>query len=209
MRTVHARYLEVLAPHLEHIAMRKDGITKHGEELRKLDKQASAAVGKAFDRMARKVAKTNEQALKSMGIHPTNSASVAQARAKNIELISKAEDTYHQQIVEVLEDPDNFGLRVEELAKLLGERGEVSESRAELIARDQTSKLNAALNEERQTAAGVAEYVWSTSKDERVRESHKELEGETFSWSSPPIIDGEPLNPGEDICCRCIAVPVI
>jgi hypothetical protein len=47
---------------------------------------------------------------------------------------------YSDQIAEILDDPDTWGLRIEEIESLLVERGGVSESRAALIARDQTSE---------------------------------------------------------------------
>ncbi len=57
--------------------------------------------------------------------------------------------------------------------------------------------------------AGITQYTWSTSKDERVRPSHAELEGEQFSYDDPPEVDGEPANPGEPILCRCVPLPVL
>ncbi len=96
-------------------------------------------------------------------------------------------------------------MRVEDLADLLQGRTGVAESRAMLIARDQTTKLNGALNEIRQTEAGVTSYTWSTSLDERVRDEHSEREGEVFDWDSPP----EDGHPGEPIQCRCVAIPVV
>ena len=97
--------------------------------------------------------------------------------------------------------------------------GKVGKSRARLIARDQTSKLNSALNETRQAALGIEEYIWITSRDERVvgkpggkypkgnpkHMNHHDRHGKTFRWDSPPP-DG---NPGEPINCRCVARPVI
>jgi len=112
---------------------------------------------------------------------------------------------YADQVEEIFSDPSNFGLRVEELQAMLLERADVSVSRAELIARDQTLKLLGQINEERQTAAGVESYEWSTSNDERVRDEHQILEGTTQSWDSAP----EPGHPGEDFQCRCVAVPII
>ena len=79
-------------------------------------------------------------------------------------------------------------------------------SRAALIARDQTSKLTSDLNELRQTQAGVEEYDWSTSRDERVRKSHREKEGRRFRWDNPPADTG---NPGDDVLCRCVGIGVI
>jgi SPP1 gp7 family putative phage head morphogenesis protein len=88
------------------------------------------------------------------------------------------------------------------------ERTDVSDSRAKLIARDQVAKLNGSLTQERQQDIGVDSYVWRTVGDERVRDTHAEVDGETFSWDSPPSeTDGN--HPGEDYQCRCWAEPVL
>lgn len=83
---------------------------------------------------------------------------------------------------------------------------DVTLSRAEALARDQILTLNANITRERQTAAGIDEYIWTTSNDERVRPEHKDLEGARFTWA-----DGHPEegHPGEPINCRCIAYPVL
>jgi SPP1 gp7 family putative phage head morphogenesis protein len=131
---------------------------------------------------------------------------ISEAREDNIQLVEDATRAYAADVREIFGDPDNAGLRVEELRDLLIERGNVSESRAALIARDQTLKLNGSINRVRQTAAGVESYVWSTSGDERVRETHQEQDGETYDWDSPPPETG---HPGQDYQCRCVPVPVI
>jgi SPP1 gp7 family putative phage head morphogenesis protein len=82
---------------------------------------------------------------------------------------------------------------------------------AQFIARDQIAKLNADLTQAQQRDAGVEEYVWSTSGDERVRKCHAELDGKKFSWSDPPVVDtrtGRRGHPGQDYQCRCVALPV-
>jgi hypothetical protein len=48
-------------------------------------------------------------------------------------------------------------------------------------------------------------HVEHVAQDERVREEHAALEGQTFAWSSPPAVG----HPGEDFQCRCVALPVI
>lgn len=96
------------------------------------------------------------------------------------------------------------GLRVEEIRGLIQERFGVSASRADLIARDQTLKLNAQMTQENYKKANVSRYVWTTTRDERVRDEHAELDGQIFSFDDPP----EPGNPGEDFQCRCVAFPV-
>lgn len=104
------------------------------------------------------------------------------------------------------------GVRVEALAKEIAERFAVSESRAALIASDQVLKYHGHLQQQRQADAGITEYTWSTSQDERVRPGHRALNGQVCKWSSPPIDDprkGTRHHPGQAIRCRCVSVPIV
>lgn len=92
------------------------------------------------------------------------------------------------------------------LAKKIREIGQVSEGRAKFIARDQTSKLVSVLNRERNLAIGIEEYVWRTSKDERVRPTHRANEGKRFRWDDPPAKTG---HPSDEPNCRCTASPIL
>lgn len=99
-------------------------------------------------------------------------------------------------------------------AKIVEQFG-VTQGRAKVIARDQVSKFNGRLSEQRQRNLGINEYIWRTSKDGRVRSDHEHLDGKTFKWSDPPVTvttgkrAGERNHPGQDIQCRCQAEPVI
>lgn len=87
----------------------------------------------------------------------------------------------------------------------------ISRRRARLIARDQLGKLNADITKKQQQDAGVDEYEWSDSRDEKVRKRHHELDGKRFRWDDPPIVDqktGRRCHPGQDYQCRCCALPV-
>ena len=90
---------------------------------------------------------------------------------------------------------------------------------AQLLARDQIASLNAQITQAQQRDAGVTHYKWSTSKDARVRDCHAELDGKIISWDDPPemwyetkkdgrVYTGRRCHPGEDYCCRCVAIPV-
>lgn len=85
---------------------------------------------------------------------------------------------------------------------------DVSDSRARLIARDQTSKLNSDLNRFRQKQAGVDSYIWRTSLDERVRPRHQDLEGDVYEWGQPTGAE-DGLPPGQPVQCRCTAQGVV
>ena len=155
------------------------------------------SVGASFDMMARGVARVHRG---------YQGVDVAAIREKNVQLISAATDEFRAQISDILSE--NEDAHPDEIADLISERLGVADSRAELIARDQTLKLNGAINQAKQTKAGGTEYIWSTSKDERVRPMHADLDGETFSWDDPPVTDddGNTNAPGEDFQCRCIAL---
>lgn len=99
------------------------------------------------------------------------------------------------------------GRRHERIAEDIADRLGVAKSRATLIARDQTNKLNGQLARSRQEAAGVKRYAWSTSRDERVRQSHAVLEGQVFAWQGDPTPPEG--HPGEPIQCRCVPLPIV
>jgi SPP1 gp7 family putative phage head morphogenesis protein len=174
--------------------------------------QVPHKVGVAFDKMSPGLTKaTRVMAQWTMrGITPTEQGIadvVAHAREENIRLIEVAGRAYAKDVRGVFDDPANYDLSPSALRQLLVERGNVSMSRADLIARDQVLKLGAAMNMTRQLNAGVTEYLWSGVMDKRERRTHVRMEGRRCSWSSRP----EPLgyHPGEDYQCRCIALAYV
>lgn len=130
---------------------------------------------------------------------------LAEATKANIDLITSIPEQYFSKLEDRLATNWESGMRWEDLAKIVSNVGDVTESRAKLIARDQTSKMNGAFNEARQTSLGIERYEWQTAGDERVRETHAENDGKIFEWDNPPTETG---NPGDDINCRCVAIPV-
>ncbi len=137
-------------------------------------------------------------------------------RRANIDLITNLTDAMRERVEEIISERlgqvaasrSNFEPGVDtpkNLSEALQEGLEFSKARANLIARDQTLKLNGELTRVRQQNAGIEEYIWTTSHDERVRDTHAELDGQRFRWDNPP----EPGHPGEDYQCRCTAFPVI
>ncbi len=85
---------------------------------------------------------------------------------------------------------------------------QTSDSRAKLIARDQTAKLNSDLNKIRHQQAGIESYIWVTSHDERVRPRHRKLDGVPYRYDEKTGAE-DGLPPGQPIQCRCIAQPVV
>lgn len=104
------------------------------------------------------------------------------------------------------------GFRAEALEGLIKAEWGVSRRKAAFLARQETSLLVSKFREERYKEAGIRQYRWETSHDERVRHDHKELNGRVFSFDDPPITDratGAKNNPGEDFNCRCLAIPLL
>lgn len=83
---------------------------------------------------------------------------------------------------------------------------DISERRARLIARDQTSKINGNLNKVRSQDAGVTHYVWIGREDDLERPTHVANNNKIFAWANPPKQTG---HPGEDYQCRCYAKLII
>ena len=128
---------------------------------------------------------------------------------ENLDLIRSIDDETMRRIRQALTARITGSVNHAGLAKdLIAEIQAITEKekrRAELIARDQLGKLHGQINRRKQESLGIDEYEWETSHDERVRDSHRALQGKAFSWSKPPP-EG---HPGYPIRCRCIALPVI
>lgn len=111
------------------------------------------------------------------------------------------------------------GRPIRDLQREIQEQYNVTKHKAQMLARDQVATLNSQLCQAQQRDAGVSKYRWSTSHDSRVRDCHAELDGKVFSWDDPPemwyetqsrgtVYTGRHCHPGEDYCCRCVAIPV-
>lgn len=123
----------------------------------------------------------------------------------NVSLIKSISDEHFKRIEQTMFRDIQAGKLTRDIQKDIQKTYNVTRSRAALIARDQTAKFNGNLTKLRHQEVGVKKYKWSTSGDERVRESHRAKNGKIFSWDNPPSDTG---HPGEDYQCRCAAIPV-
>ncbi len=104
-------------------------------------------------------------------------------------------------------------VRASEIAKEIRASGEVTKSRAMLIARTEVARTASVLTEVRAKSAGLDYYVWETSKDATVRPGHKEMQGRVCRWDDPPAVNenGRIIrhHPGRIWNCRCYPRPVL
>lgn len=150
---------------------------------------------------------------------------------EQVSLITKATNDMRDAVARRVRDGVKKGLLAKDITKqVLAEMPGISFRRARVIARDQTSKLNAELSQRRMTEAGLETYKWETSLDERVRGnpsgkypfaklSHWVMQGKICRWDDPTLCmnskgewEKRPTNavylhPGQDIMCRCVALP--
>ena len=130
---------------------------------------------------------------------------------ENMQMISSIPQELVQQIRDTLWEDITNRTTTEQMAQHIRHTCKVSQSKAKFIARDQVGKLQSRLTMQQQKDAGVREYIWSSKNDSKVRNQHRKLNGNKFSWDSPPISDpktGRRCHPGEDYGCRCVALPV-
>lgn len=99
--------------------------------------------------------------------------------------------------------------RASEIAKEIGRTGEVTASRARLIARTEVARTASQLTEARALHVGSVAYVWRTAGDGDVRPSHKEMAGKVVRWDSPPTLDGMTGHAGSFPNCRCHPEPIL
>jgi SPP1 gp7 family putative phage head morphogenesis protein len=110
------------------------------------------------------------------------------------------------------------GARAGTITKMLRNRfPQLLKSRVMLISRTEAAKASTALTQARCEELSLDWYVWKTSEDQRVRESHRKMDGVLCSWADPP--DPEALvgvksglghyAAGSCPNCRCVIMPLL
>lgn len=187
--------------------------------------QSKPQADEAGQKAGRRVWDHSKREFDRLGINlledePQLGPKIAEWRDENVARITSLADSKVQRLKTLLEN--RAGMRVETLRDAIREAVGGTKRQASLIARDQVLKINSQITEARHVAAGIEEYVWTCSGDERVRgrpgglypdakPSHWDLDGKRFKWSSPPIAGPHGMrgHPGELFQCRCTAYPVL
>jgi len=99
--------------------------------------------------------------------------------------------------------------RASVISKEIQRSGAVAESRADLIARTEVARTASTLTQARAEHVGSEGYIWRTSGDSDVRESHRDMNGKYVRWDSPPTLDKMTGHAGQFPNCRCYPEPVI
>lgn len=134
----------------------------------------------------------------------------------NVSLITSIPEKYFTEIEQGVIRQINEGARYTQIEKFINDRYDVTRSRARLIARDQTAKVNGQLTARRQNNVGIEYFRWVTVHDERVRDTHRHLQDReteygigVYKWSDPPKGQKDrKIIPGYEFQCRCMAEPL-
>lgn len=133
-----------------------------------------------------------------------------QKMAEQVGLIKSLPREAAERVHRLVIEGQETGTRAEVIAREIMRTGEVTRSRANLIARTEIGRAASTLTQVRAEAVGSTHFVWRTSRDSDVRPSHRKLEGQSFRWDEPPECDpGIHALPGASFNCRCWAEPII
>jgi len=114
-------------------------------------------------------------------------AAVQQIIDNNATLIQTVPQNVAQEFSRMAGEAQFAGMRPDELLDEFKKRApHLTDAQIRRIARTETGKAATALMEARSEDLGLSLYVWSSVKDERVRNSHRKMDGVICAWDDPP-----------------------
>lgn len=185
--------------------------------------------------MAREVANVNAKSWRTAAMRTTNAKAIYRAlqneielvgigpvlreiARQNAELISSLPIYVARKVSAHATEMVQQGKRPEEIARELKVLApHLTKSRIELISRTEVSRAETQLTQARAQRIGIEWGQWVTSKDQRVRASHKNLDQVIMRFSDPPqpeALVGEKSTLGRGLAgefpnCRCVFLPLI
>ncbi|EOX8392130.1 phage head morphogenesis protein [Salmonella enterica] len=96
------------------------------------------------------------------------------------------------------------GERPDQLYEMIMASGDVSASRAQLIARTEIGRATGALTQARALSVGSEGYWWRI-EGAGTRDSHRKMKDKFVRWDNPPTLDGMTGHAGCLPNCKCWA----
>lgn len=129
---------------------------------------------------------------------------------ENVSLIKSIPQKYLNDVETQVWQAINGGFDLGKLADNLAKTYQITERRANLIARDQTNKAKATIEQARRRELGITHAIWQHSHaGKQPRPSHVKADGEMFDIEKGLYLDGEWTLPAVQINCRCTSRAVI
>lgn len=131
---------------------------------------------------------------------------IAELLARNTALVRNVSDQVRGRVSDTVFRGLQANTPVREVAKQLSEVTHMARARSLRIASDQTVKLSAALDRERQAQMGMNSFEWRHSGKAHPREYHQARNRKVFAWDSEV---GQKDPPGYAPFCGCKAMGVL
>jgi SPP1 gp7 family putative phage head morphogenesis protein len=129
--------------------------------------------------------------------------------AEQVKLIKSMPTEAAERVHHLTQEALVSGKRASEVAKEIMRSGDVTKSRATLIARTEVARTASGMVQARATHVGSEGYIWRTAMDRDVRKSHKQMRGKFVPWTRPPVLDKMTGHAGQFPNCRCYPEPVV
>lgn len=174
------------------------------------DMLADRAISTSFKHNERQFIKSNKGFSQLFSQNFINiDASIADEKQKFAELIKSIPMRDAERVQRLVTKGITEGRRQEDIAQDIFKFANVSPKKAEFLARDQTAKINSAVNRAQAVGLGVELYTWKTLP--KARPEHEEMKDKICRYDTPCLItsDGQKLHPGEAPNCRCWADPLM
>lgn len=119
---------------------------------------------------------------------------------ENVALIKSIPEQLHGKVQSIIMEGVTKGESTATIAEKLRAIFPQAYKKCEFIARDQAGKFYGTMTRVRMMDNGFKTFIWSTMKDDRVRDSHAALEGKVFTWEE----GWNGIFPGQEPGCRCV-----
>lgn len=122
-------------------------------------------------------------------------------RVEGTRRVPSIPDKAFEQLSKIIRDAIERGSLVNDVANELKHLRGVNLRRAKTLASDQILSYHGRMTKIRHENIGVSHYIWRTSGDEAVRESHKKRNGKRYPYKNPkfPTSDSIDGSPGEPV----------
>lgn len=129
---------------------------------------------------------------------------------QNVGLIKSIPTEYLAQVSKYVWSSVEGGFDLKTLTDNLDHAYHIGRNRCKLIARDQTSKVHAVMEQARRKELGITKAIWMHSHAAKEpRQSHVKANGKEFDIDKGLFLDNEWVLPGQAINCGCTSRAVI
>lgn len=137
---------------------------------------------------------------------PENPITIDEFMVRNTALIRDVSDQVRGRVADIVFRNAQLRTPLREVAKEIAEATGLARKRSMRIAMDQTQKLSASLDRDRQTQLGIEEFEWLHSAKQHPRLEHLARDHKIFRWDSD-VARTDP--PGFAPFCGCKAKGVL